>query len=135
MSDFTNNDTILSKIAKDYLSSTPTKTSVEMREQVYKFIRWIGSEISASELTPFIISSYSDRTSASTIKYVKPFLKYLYRKGFNSTNLSTHLKGRKASRSSITTNQQQSLNISNLTPEGYLKLNTELEELLYNVPK
>ncbi len=130
MNDLTNNDTLLSKIAKDYLNSTPTNNRVKTHEQVYKFIRWIGSEISASELTPFAISSYSDQTAVSTIKYVKPFLKYLYSKGFNSTNLSTHLKGRKASRSTITTNQQQPLNISNLTPEGYSKLNTELEELL-----
>ncbi len=130
MNDITNNDTLLSKIVKDYLNATPTNNRVETHEQVYKFIRWIGSEISASELTPFITSSYSDQTAVTAIKYVKPFLKYLYTKGFTATNLSSHLKGRKAARSTITSNRKRPQNISNLTPEGYLKLNTELEELL-----
>jgi len=129
VNNLSNNGTLVSKAARDYLNTIQTDNKAKAHEQVHRFLRWIGSTKKANELTPFIISNYSDRTATSTIKYVKSFLKYLHMKGLNSTNLGTHLKGKKTSRNTITTFQQLPRNISNLTPEGYSKLVAQLEEL------
>ena len=129
MNNISNSGTLLSEAASDYLDTIPTNNRAKAHKQVFKFIRWIGSTQNTNELTPFIISNYSDQTAISTIKYVKSFLKYLYGKGLNSTNLSSHLKGKKSSRNTLTTVQQLPRRISNLTPEGYSKLDAELKEL------
>ena len=124
-----NHSILASEAAKDYLNTISTNNRAQAQEQVFKFIRWIGSIKSADELTPFIISSYSDQTAVSTIKYVKSFLRFLYKNKLNKTNLGTHLKGKKTSRNTLSAIQQQPQNISNLTAEGHSKLNTELDEL------
>lgn len=129
MNDLSNNGTLLLKTAKDYLDTIPTDNRTKAQEQLFKFIRWIGSTKYSNELTPFIISNYSDRTTVSSIKYVKSFLKYLHKKGLNSTNLSPHLKGKKTARRTMNSVQRLSRNISNLTSEGHSKMVSQLEEL------
>jgi len=120
---------MVSEAANNYLDTIPTKNRATAQEQIFKFCRWIGSTKSTSDLTPFIISSYSDQTAVSTIKYVKSFLKYLHKNQLNKSNLATNLKGKKTSRSKVSSTQLAARNVSNLTSQGYSKLTTELEEL------
>ena len=129
MNTLSNSNTSVSEAAKDYLNTISIKNRGKAQEQVFKFIRWIGSTKRVYELTPFIISSYSDQTAVSTIKYVKSFLSYLYKNQLNKANLSPHLKGKKISKNTISAIQKVPGNISNLTAEGHAKLNAELDGL------
>ncbi len=124
----------LGEAAALYLAKIPAKDRDTSQPEVYKFARWYGWESPFSRLAPPAVASYAEQLSTSDTDYarklelVRAFLAYAKKAGWSKTNLSTHLKTRKAK----TTPQIASRvtrETASLTRQKYDELTAELENL------
>ena len=92
----------LDEAANRYLSGLSTDDKELCQQEVYRFIRWYGRGRSFAELTAPEIGKYTDQFSSSDtdytvkLKHVRAFLTYAKKQGWSATNLSAHLKVKKA---------------------------------------
>ena len=125
----------LGEAATRFLVSLPPQEGKVSQRQVYGFVRWYGWERPVSGLTAAEVAHFAERLSSSNADYekkvdsIRAFLTHAKKEGWSKTNLSVHLKAKKAkTRLPIPSRRVASQKVS-LTPQGYAALKAELEEL------
>lgn len=129
MSNISKPDSSLAEVVAEFLISLPQEERQRTQGKVYKFIHWIGLHRKANELSPLDIAGYAEQMSPSETKPVKSFLTYIHKRRLCETNLTVHMRVKKASRKATALAQQNSRSRATLTAEGYAKLESELTNL------
>ena len=125
----------LGQAVSHFLAILPPEERGSSQQEVYKFIRWFGRERPFAGLTAAEVANYAERLSLSDTDYmrklelIRAFLVYAKKKGWNKTNLATHLKARKGKTRPRSISRQRSLETVFLTQEGYAELEAELAAL------
>lgn len=125
----------LSEAAGRYLTSLPAGENSRSHHEVYKFVRWYGTDRSFSGLTALEVANYVGRLSSSDIKYakklemVRAFLIYVKKEGWTKGNLATHLKTKTGKTRLQSYYGKRSSETISLTQEGFDGLEAELAVL------
>jgi transcription elongation factor GreA len=91
----------LGEAANLFLSGLSPEERVLSQQEVHKFVRWFGWKRSISGLTAAEVTKYaeslpsSDTDHTKKVEQLRAFLAYIRKKGWNDTNLATHLKAKK----------------------------------------
>ena len=131
----------LSQAATSFLSDLPDTERMVSQQEVYRFVRWYGSERALAGLTAPEVASYTDRLSASDTDYVRKlklvhtFLVYVKKKGWSKSNLATHLKTKKGKARLQPSIKRSSTETISLTKQGYAALEAELAILIGKRPE
>ena len=128
MSNISNPNSTLAEVATDFLVSLPPHDREKAQEKVYRFVRWLGLNKKASNVSPLDINRYSDQMMSPETKTIKSFLVYIYKKGYCKVNLVTHLRVKKPSHKIIPPKQNSQIQTT-LTSQGYNELKAELAKL------
>ncbi len=116
----------------EFLLSRPAQDRDTVQGEIHKFLRWLGLRRRVGEIGPLDIASYGEQSTPSEAKAVKSFLAYLHKRRLTSTNLSVHLRIKKASRKArALTHQDEKIQ---MTRQGYAKLENELADLRTQLP-
>jgi len=124
----------LQSAAYEYLASLKPAARDAAQPEVLKFVRWAGPDRELGTMRAHDIAQYADnfpptvQDAAKRADMVRAFLKWAKDRGITSDNLGTHLRVRKASKSSgnAQTLEEQPIH---LTREGHEALERELAEL------
>jgi transcription elongation factor GreA len=124
----------LQDAAHRYLAGLKPETRTDAQPEVLKFVRWGGPDRTLDTLRGHEVSQYADNfpptvsDAAKRADFVRAFLKWARDKGYTPENLGTHLRVRKAPKSS---GQAQRLEeqLVHLTKDGHASLVQELEQL------
>lgn len=124
----------LQDAAHRYLAALKPDNRNEAQPEVLKFVRWTGAERPLDSLRGHEIAQYADnfpptvQDAAKRADYVRAFLKWARDKGYTTENLGTHLRVRKAPKSSGNA-QRLEVQPVHLTKDGHAALMQELEQL------
>lgn len=125
----------LSEAFQFYVRQMPADDRKAAQPEIAKFVRWAGSDRLITSLVPSEIGEYSDTFGARAtssdandrLATVKLFLSFLKKKGHVETNLSQHLRIRKArSTSKSRSFGRQEIR---LTRAGYNDMTKQLAQL------
>jgi transcription elongation factor GreA len=124
----------LQSLARTYLASLKPVVRETAQPEVLKFVRWVGPEKDLSVMRAHEVAQYAENfppsvsDAAKRADCVRAFLKWAKDRGVTRENLGTHLRVRKASKSSsnATTIEEQPIY---LTREGHEALVEEFEAL------
>jgi len=125
----------LAEAATDFLSSLPAEERDECRQELNKFVRWCGTERLLCDLAAPEVANYAQSidvpsvNAAKKIVPVKAFLTYAKKKGLTDSNLSVHLRVKKVTPKKGPQHHRPRPVITNMTEEGYHKLEVELTSL------
>lgn len=131
----------LTEAATDFLASLPANERDECRQELNKFVRWCGTERLLGELAAPEVANYAesiDGTSVNTTKRIAPvkaFLAYVKKKGLTESNLSVHLRVKKVTPKKGLQHHRPRPAITNMSEEGYRKLEGELTSLKEERPR
>jgi len=120
---------------RKFLGSLPEDERTAAQQTIHHFARWFGLKRSVSTLAPPEVANYAERLSLSDADYsrkleqVRAFLLYARKEGWNRANLSTHLRAKKSKARLPSAGGRISGDTVDLTREGYLGLQAELESL------
>jgi transcription elongation factor GreA len=123
-----------------YLASLKSAVRREAQPEVLKFVRWAGADRELSAMRGHDIAQYAENfpptvsDAAKRADFVRAFLKWAKERGLTSENLGTHLRVRKASKSSSNAQRDEAQPIY-LTKEGHDALVQELEALKERRPE
>jgi transcription elongation factor GreA len=127
--------TILQNAAHDYLRSLKNPGAREAAQpEVLKFVRWAGGDRDLAMMKAHDVAQYAENfpptvsDAAKRADFVRAFLKWAKEKGITSENLGTHLRVRKAAKSSGNAQTVETQPIY-LTKEGHDALVAECESL------
>lgn len=121
--------------AANFLASLSAEAAKHSQQEIYGFVRWYGTGRPLSGLTGAEIANFAERLSSSDADYekklekIRAFLSYAKKKGWSQTNLSVHLKAKKARVRLPVSSKRAVAQKATLTPQGYTELQAELEEL------
>jgi transcription elongation factor GreA len=124
----------LQEAAHRYLGALKPENRNEAQPEILKFVRWTGAERPLGSLRGHEISQYADnfpptvQDAAKRADFVRAFLKWARDKGYTTENLGTHLRVRKAAKSSGNAQRLEEQPV-HLTKEGHASLMQELEQL------
>jgi transcription elongation factor GreA len=124
----------LQDLARTYLASLKPAAREAAQPEVLKFVRWVGPEKDLSIMRAHEVSQYAENfppsvsDAAKRADFVRAFLKWAKDKGVTRENLGTHLRVRKASKSSANAHTIEEQPIY-LTKEGHDALVKEFESL------
>ncbi len=126
--------TRLEDLAREYLASLKQALREPAQVEVLKFVRWVGPGKDLSTMRAHDVAQYAENfpptvsDAAKRADYVRAFLKWAKEKGICTESLHTHLRVRKASKSS---SNAQTIEVQPiyLTKEGNEALEHELEQL------
>lgn len=124
----------LQELARMYLASLKPAVRLEAQVEVLKFVRWAGPERDLSQMRGHDVAQYAENfpptvsDAARRADFVRAFLKWAKEKGRTAENLGTHLRVRKASKSSSNAQTLEEQPIF-LTKEGHEALVQEFESL------
>ena len=96
----------LQDLARTYLASLKRVQRQAAQPEVLKFVRWAGPERELSVMRGHEVAQYAENfpptvsDAAKRADFVRAFLKWAKEKGVTPTNLGTHLRVRKANKSS-----------------------------------
>jgi len=130
----------LSEAAADFIASLPPGEREECRQELNKFVRWCGNERPIGDLSAPEVAKYAESLDGSSynvtkkISPVKAFLSYSKRKNLTESNLSVHLRVKKAAPPKGL-HVKRPVKAINITAEGYHKLEQELASLKEERPK
>ncbi len=133
--------TSLGEAATKFLANLSPKEREMAQPEVLKFVRWYGWGRSLAEITIPELSNYAEQIALSTaeplkkLEPIKAFLNYAYKEGLLKTNLAAHLRVKKPPLRSASSSQRLPSSPVSLTPEGYAKLEAELEALKKERPR
>lgn len=122
----------LGEAASRFLASLPPEEGSRSQQDVYKFVRWYGSERLFVGLTAPEVANYAERLSSSDIDYAKKlelvrgFLICARKEGWTKTNLAAHLKTRVGKTRIQPLVGHNLLETISLTQEKFAELQTEL---------
>jgi transcription elongation factor GreA len=131
----------LGEAATQFLLKLSSEERLKAQQEVYKFVRWYGEKRPLSGLTIPEIANYADQISSSTTEGVeklgtiKTFLAYAHKQGLTKTNLSVHLKSKKATPKSGSSLKRIAHRKVLLTSKGYSDLEAELTNLKNKRPQ
>lgn len=130
----------LEHIARTYLAGLKKPGVREAAQpEVLKFVRWAGPDKDLSKMRAHEVSQYAENfpptvsDAGKRADFVRAFLKWAKEQNVTTENLGTHLRVRKASKSSSNAQTLEEQPIY-LTKEGHDALNTEWEELKQRRP-
>ena len=132
-------DLTLAQAAAQYLSTLPVEARSSVQAEVSRFVRWYGADRPPSELRGHDVSLYSDSLGSTMpevfrrLEVVRAFLAFLKKQGLTSTNFAIHLRPPKAAIPEATAAPTPQ-KAAELTPEGYVALQTGLAALLKQRP-
>ena len=130
MSDRLDTNCKLEDATTSFLGSLSQEKRTKAQEQLHKFVQWGGQNSNVSDLTASAVARYGAQSLVNDVQFIKAFLSYLKKKGLHPHNLSTHLKVRKPSRTTvISVSRGKRSRPSLLTSSGYSDLSDELEKL------
>jgi transcription elongation factor GreA len=126
----------LSEAFQFYVRQMPKDAKQLAQPEIAKFVRWAGADRLITTLVPSEIGEYSDTFGARAtssdanvrLSTVKLFLSFLKKKGHVETNLSQHLRIRKA-RSSAKSRSMTGRQEIKLTRAGYNDMTKQLASL------
>jgi transcription elongation factor GreA len=125
----------LGEAAIRFLASLPSDRRGASQPEIYKFIRWFGSERLLTGLTAAEIDNYAERLSLSDTDYlkkldiVKAFLVYSKREGWSKISLASHIKAKKRQSRQSPVLKSSPVDALFLTRQGYTDLEAELATL------
>lgn len=132
--DTTTEQRTLQELAHAYLASLKATARQAAQPEVLKFVRWAGGDRDLAGMRGHEIAQYADNfpptvaDAAKRADHVRAFLKWAKDRGVTTENLGTHLRVRKAPKSSGT----QTLEVQQpiyLTREGHEAMEVELQQL------
>lgn len=130
----------LQELAHAYLASLKTVARQAAQPEVLKFVRWAGGDRDLAGMRGHEVAQYADNfpptvaDAAKRADHVRAFLKWAKDRGATAENLGTHLRVRKAPKSS---GGMQTLEVQQpiyLTREGHEALEAELLQLKQRRP-
>jgi transcription elongation factor GreA len=132
--DTTTEQSTLQDLAHAYLASLKPAARQGAQPEVLKFVRWAGPDRDLSGMRGHEVAQYADNfpptvaDAAKRADHVRAFLKWSKDRGITTENLGTHLRVRKAAKSSSSSQIEVQQPIY-LTREGHEALETELQQL------
>lgn len=133
-------DYSLGEAATQFLLKLSSEERLRAQKEIYKFVRWYGEKRPLSELTIPEVANYAEQITSSTTEateklgITKTFLAYAQKQGLTKTNLSVHLKSKKAPLKSASRLKRRSQRKVLLTSRGYADLKAELATLKNKQP-
>lgn len=127
-------DSRVQAAAYQYLANLKPAAREAAQPEVLKFVRWAGPDKDLNSMRAHEISQYADffpptvSDAGKRADYVRAFLKWARDKGVTNENLGTHLRVKKASKSSGNAQRIEEQPIY-LTKEGHQALVEEVEAL------
>jgi len=124
----------LEDIARAYLATLKAAVRQEAQVEVLKFVRWAGPSRDLSVMRGHDVAQYAENfpptvsDAAKRADFVRAFLKWSKERGITTENLGTHLRVRKAPKSSSNAQTLEEQPIF-LTKEGHEGLVAEMEQL------
>ena len=121
----------LGEAATRFLASLPAQEAKVSQQEVYSFVRWYGGDKPFSTLTAAEVDNFAERLSSSDADYekklelIRAFLTDAKKEGWSKTNLSVHLKAKKAKVKLPIASKRSSVQKVTITPEGYAQLQAE----------
>jgi len=126
----------LGEAATRFLASLLSEKRGASQQEVYRFVRWYGTERPLAGLMAPEVANYAERLSLSDTNYTKKleliraFLVYVQKKGWGKVNLAIQLKARKGKTLSQSSSRRGlSRETVTLTQQGYAELKAELDTL------
>jgi transcription elongation factor GreA len=130
---------MLQDLARTYLQQLKPALRESAQPEILKFVRWAGPDKNLAGMRAHEVSQYGENfpptvsDAAKRADFVRAFLKWAKDKGYTTENLGTHLRVRKASKSS---SNAQTIEVQPiyLTKEGHDGLVAELDALKQRRP-
>jgi transcription elongation factor GreA len=125
----------LGEAAARYLAKLSPKDREASQPEVFKFARWCGWDRTLAGLKAPSVASYAEQLSLSDTDYarktemLRAFLSHAKKAGWSPTNLSTHLKSKKAKAAPRTAARKGLPEPVYLTRQKYDEIQAELEKL------
>ncbi|HYM16462.1 MAG TPA: transcription elongation factor GreA [Dehalococcoidia bacterium] len=130
----------LQELAHAYLASLKPAARQGAQPEVLKFVRWAGGDRDLSAMRGHEIAQYAEHfpptvaDAAKRADHVRAFLKWSKDRGATIENLGTHLRVRKAAKSSSSSQTIEVQQPIYLTREGHEALESELDQLKQRRP-
>jgi transcription elongation factor GreA len=124
----------LSEAATRFLATVNGASRQRAIAEINRFTRWYGEEKRISQLSGHEVSLYADvlgpaqNDTSKRADEVRSFLQYLKKEGLAATNLGTHLRLKKSSKTSSAKVKTPAKTVE-LTGDGIKALEAELESL------
>jgi transcription elongation factor GreA len=124
----------LSQAAARFIASLSVETRKDSQAEVYRFARWFGADRAIGDLRGHDIDLYAQSLGPATAvvlrraEAVRSFLAFARKEGLTATNLASHLRLRKSSKSTSASVAPPPKR-TQLTAEGHASLQEELKVL------
>lgn len=135
--DKANNDEDLSigEVALRFLAGLSSKEVEGGRQEVYKFVRWLGWDRRVASITAAEVARYAEQQlslgsdSAREAQRIRAFLSYLKKAGYVKNSLASQLKVKRDKSKLAHYSTQNSTAVVSLTREGHGELEAQLDGL------
>lgn len=130
----------LQDAAHQYLASLKQAPRSDAQSEILKFVRWCGPERDISAMKGHDVAQYAENLpptvadAAKRADVVRAFLKWAKEKHYSRENLGTHLRVRKANKSSSNAQTLEEQPVY-LTKDGHQALIDEMEQLKARRPQ
>lgn len=131
----------LSEAAVHYLAGLGSDDRNTQQHEVYRFVRWYGAERTAGDLIPHRVGAYAEAVEsgggdlAAKLEPVRSFLTYIKKQGWTERSMAVHLRAKRSRSSSGAKTPTRSEQRTQVTREGYDRLQQELEGLKQERPR
>lgn len=139
--DKSSNRISMSEAVSKYLGGLPPEETGTSQQVLYQFVRWFGRERCLSDIRPPEIANYSgkipatDADSARKLGIIRDFLAAAKKNGWTGSNMSVHLKFKKAKAQQAESGRKNAPEAISLTRQGYDEMKQELAELKEKRPQ
>ena len=134
-----NEDVRLGEAARRFLAGLPDGEREASQHEIYRFVRWYGTEQALTGMSPPQVANYAEQLSQSDTDYarklelIRGFLAHARKQGWSRLNLAVHLKARKAKSKAVSASRERESVL--LTQQRYDELKVELTVLLDKRPQ
>lgn len=131
----------IGEAATRYFSSLPPGAAAHIQQEVFKFIRWYGEERTIAKLTGQEVANYSEQFGNTANRFtehlheVKAFLMFAHKQGLTTSNLSPHIRVKKAATRRQPVSSAKAEAPIMLTQEGYDEMQKKLLSLKEERPR
>ncbi len=134
-----NEDIRLGEAARRFLAGLPDGEREASQHEIYRFVRWYGTEQALTGMSPPQVANYAEQSSRSDTDYarklelIRGFLAHARKQGWSRLNLAVHLKARKVKSKAVSASRERDSVL--LTQQRYDELKVELTVLLDKRPQ
>ncbi len=131
----------LGEAAVQYLAGLGSDDRNAQQQEVYRFVRWYGAERAAADLIPHRVGAYAEAVEsgggdlAAKLEPVRSFLAYIKKQRWTERSMAVHLRVKRARSSSNAKATTGSQRRTQVTREGYDRLQQEMEGLKEERPR